>query len=457
MSHRIQVLFVSVFILFFLVTASFIVAKTLGYDVNLRTGELQNISTVRVDTNPSGAAITLNQTLLSLRTPTELTIAQDAVASITVSKDGFLSQTWDLNSLPNQNSYTRLENVFLLPINTRIVHTFNNNETQQLILNENTILYAKNNVWYTSLFSPGAVSTNAIPIINSAALSPAVSPTIVSLDETHHWFPQQNLILIRTQNIWTFYPIVLSEPIIQVISLGDTQVMLLTASKNMWIKDLKIDAPARLWETNISSAVGTVSPAGVWITQSNALYRFDPDQIAAEFVDANHLFAQDSRVVLAPGSLTVYPFFQGFVVHSGTSLWYLSENDKSNWKLLADDAVLATVSNRGVYWVSKNGQLLVQQFEQNNRRILTKSIPFSASIGDSMEYSLQWKRLIWRTQSGVYSVFHDTQVVDERIVDWTIQRWIDNGVGCNKKIFDFRLFCIQANTLKSYENKELFF
>jgi len=457
MSHRIQVLFVSVFILFFLITASFIVAKTLGYDVNLRTGSLQNVSTVRVDTNPSGAAITLNNTLLSLKTPAELTIAQDAVATITVSKDGFIPQTWDLNSLPNQNSYTRLENIFLLPINTRAVHTFNPGETQQFILNENTILYAKNNLWYTSLFSPGAVSSSATPVINSAALSTTTKPTIVSLDESHHWLPQQKLMIIKSQNIWTLYVVELSEPIIQVISLGDTQVMLLTTGKNLWIKDLKTDTPARLWDTNISSVVGTVSPAGVWITQSNVLFRFNPSQIAAEFVDENHVFARDPLITLAVGSLTVYPFFQGFVVHSGTYLWYVGENDKAHWKLLADDALLATVSSRGVYWVTNSGQLLVQQFEQNNRRVLTQNIPFSAADADSMEYSSQWRRLIWRTQSGVYSVFHDTQVIDERIVDWTIQRWIEDGAGCSRKITDYRLFCIQGNTLKSYENKELFF
>jgi hypothetical protein len=454
MSIRSRVILLSIFFLLFLTGSVFIVFNSLGYTFDVKTGTIKNNFTISVKTIPSQAKVALSGFDKTFETPFDISINDKTNTEVTISKENFATDTFSLNSPADKNSFINLEKIFLAPTKSEII--FSSTAQENSLLSGKYLLSYTNGVAYVKSIEQGGIkdSQETVSSIEKKL------PTILNWKKlSENYFINADFLLYRTGSGWVLEkPTFLSNEYKQVLFTSNGNFLILRSSGVLELvktSSKEIEGVAK----NISFIYQDEFTKQIWVLDSEGIYRWDDDRFeykkeSRKIIDLTTISKLASLKDL--NTFKVANFYSGKIVFLDNKLWFISDFDQQNPTLISDYVSVFTTSSvnysTNLFWVnSQSGELYVQNFELNYRKILS-TITNTQQI--KLVYNERWKRMIVYQENMVSTFPFEINNNNQYITSYKLNPWLEKQTCLDN--YEFDQFCLKGSEVVNYTNKVLF-
>lgn len=454
-SNQRQTLF-TIFAIFFIVLLPFIIILSLGYGIDIKKGSVSNNLTVKIQTFPRNADIIIGDT--KFQTPSELSIEAGKQVTLTIQKENYFSENFELISIPNQNSTARIEGLWLLPKEPEASFAIDDILN---ILDKNYLLLEKNGNYGIANYTFAGIRNEFVKIDNPDKVTVKKGTWQVLLQNIF-WEQDQNIILHQKNNSqWEFINLkVFPQDFVSVVSLNKNQVLLLDSESNLWYLNLDTKIITFL-ETRIQGLAFTESPDMVWVLQNDTIFRFDRggiDPLNINFTQNQFSSSKSiynaSRLVDSKNlnNFVTKNLFLGLVFKIGNSAIYIPDSNKETHSLITTDLKSLGTSGSSIFWLDLQDNLhtynlLIDQ----ERSIDLPKLDYKNNSEVVLSYYSGWKRLFIYTQDQVVTIWIDLDVNNDSILNYKPFLWLENQ-SCFGSINNNYQFCNKDNGLVLYKN-----
>ncbi len=470
MLQRYRALIFTLFSILFVVTLPFLVVYSLGYNLNFESQTVNNSLTVSIDTIPRGAIIEANS--VRHRTPLELKIIEDRLTKLDIDSSSFLSESVILSHSKDYNSTAKLNELWLLPIDETAQYELEEGRVITF-LSDSQVLIQKESGYYVQGFSFGGYQGKQSKVnLNPNLINKIASDEWSSLGKDKFWQKEQNYFLFNNLilNSWELFDFkILPFEVISVASYSNNQLLLLDKEGSLWLFD-SLTKNFFFLENNIYGLNFIDSPQSIWILSRSYIYRLLPLTNSAnpqDFDLQTFIYSGVQNIFDLTKDLSldnlehfqVKSVFLGTVFKIGTNLIYIPDSNKNSLEFVATNVRFLGTDNSTVFWITMDNnffaynffQKKMQNFESLNNFLSQESIK---DLELQIFYYKPWRRIFIYSNSQIASIWYDTDILNEAIIYYKPNLWIDNKT-CLSKILDNYQFCFVDNQLTTYKNNSL--
>ncbi len=425
--------FYYIFTSFFILTVPFLVFLSFGYNINLEKIEFQSELSVDIQTYPIGASVAIGDQ--KLITPTELRLNQNGNYNISVGKEGFKNESFNLFKKENETNYINLKNLWLLPSNplevlapdnyyatnsqlklsqsTKSTQNSQSESTQSSSLsssitskieqlnfldNGQSIVKFDNDYYVQKfnfksmvgepivisdkLFSAKNLNTKLLEPSNIPKLEQAIKNNFDKLDENSYY--SNNLILTKKSN--QYFLINLDNYNLNakfVAKKSSSEYIILDNNSSLWLYDINTDKTSFV-DKGFDEASLAVATNSIFLTKKDKIFKIPATQISKETQIDLFLFRENKQFLKSIDSsndikneLITESIFQGYIIQNNGKLWFMDDtnpNDKKNSELIAKNVLKTTTQKDSAFWIDSNGDLMEHNFFYKNERKLASGI-----------------------------------------------------------------------------------
>lgn len=460
MSRKIRTLIFLLFTLVFLSVSTIIVIKTLGYRVDFAASKLSHANIIDIKTNPSQANIqfNINDIQTNKTSPYQLETNDGVKVKIKISKDGFFDENMEVYGNKNENNYTRLTDIYLMPAQPTTISKNTNPEELLTLLDQNQLIKTKENKLYISSYTKNEVLNNdELITIKNTDIQTVIralknNNNILNFDNTFY-FCDQRILLTKINNEWLIYQLQnLVGAYSNIVVKNSSIFYLLDSDKKLWQYNL-LNNEKQFVDSNVTSIAQSVSPKLIWFVKDSVIYSTELDTFNG--VDNNNKYTDLTKYNLSWNRLKVVQFYQGFIIQVDQQLFYIQDFRKDNPIMIASDVKTFTKSDQTLYWIDINNSSKYWNFLYGFRKeITTFDLLNSEDISDFV-YSKDLKRVLVFTKNSVLSIWNLNNSENKNLINVQPINWISNQ-SCLTNINDFSITCLQDSQLiQTYQNKQL--
>ena len=474
----------------FLIMAPLIILISLGYNFN--SGKLKNSLQVKVETYPISAKVFLNNRITSANTPTDIAITQSGQSKINIVKEGYLDETFWVNSRAGQNLNTNLTQLKLLQSSGRVISTTNSDQESVTIV-DNNLVWVENKSddqkLYIQKFNANQLNSQPIQIqaINQLPIIQKANLKFEVVGEEAFFDSGNQIIIFLSKDTWKAISLDSSlsaetlaiNQIIkkadQVVSLLQDMILIRDTKNNLWELNLteSKNYKIKLLDQGISNIYYNVKSKNSWFLTQDKLYRIN----GTSFSNQNNVLYLQTPKLLFTGSdkleyLTVSNFIQGVIIQVNNQLYYHNDSSKNNLSVISSDfknVINHTIFEDTLFWISQlpesqvslqswnfntNYQSRLGKFKPKNKEKMTYNDIF-------LDYSSKWSRLIIFENDVVSSLWYNKSSINHNIIDYSLVPWVNDQ--CYPKVVEQNVFCLFRGLvdkskiqLQVYENNNLF-
>ncbi len=470
--------------------APLIILISLGYNFN--SGKLKNSLQVKVETYPISAKVFLNNRITSANTPTDIAITQSGQSKINIVKEGYLDETFWVNSRAGQNLNTNLTQLKLLQSSGRVISTTNSDQESVTIV-DNNLVWVENKSddqkLYIQKFNANQLNSQPIQIqaINQLPIIQKANLKFEVVGEEAFFDSGNQIIIFLSKDTWKAISLDSSlsaetlaiNQIIkkadQVVSLLQDMILIRDTKNNLWELNLteSKNYKIKLLDQGISNIYYNVKSKNSWFLTQDKLYRIN----GTSFSNQNNVLYLQTPKLLFTGSdkleyLTVSNFIQGVIIQVNNQLYYHNDSSKNNLSVISSDfknVINHTIFEDTLFWISQlpesqvslqswnfntNYQSRLGKFKPKNKEKMTYNDIF-------LDYSSKWSRLIIFENDVVSSLWYNKSSINHNIIDYSLVPWVNDQ--CYPKVVEQNVFCLFRGLvdkskiqLQVYENNNLF-
>jgi PEGA domain len=447
-----------------------------GYSLNFKSTEIKNSITIKADTIPRGASVTINNNQPAT-TPSEITTADTGPLNIKIEKPQYLSETFLAIQENQQNSFADLTSLWLLPETASVQTssavspipktTLNN----QVISESQTLVeFSANNKTNLGILDFGIggkvgdvqpIST-AVIIGGKSIIDPELNANIKNklLDKTQEFkkigndlFFKNNIILIRKNGYWLGRD--LDRNILKaqdIARINGTSIAILDQNKNLWVYNIETEL-SRFIDTGFTKMKTLSTPSTIWLWKKDTIYRLEPADILADnLLIHKYEYLKNSIVESESGkTFDVQNLYQGIAIQTGRYMFYVPDFKRNQWQVVSSNVFSIATLNETAVWLDSDKNLFIKNYANEN----VKNIAQNVDLTDKIAYSEGWKRVMVYYPTMVKSIWFNKDVINSTIKTYAVQNWIQDQK-CFPKIVDRVQYCIKEGELKIYKNNNLF-
>jgi hypothetical protein len=442
---------VLVYILFFIGFAGFLLINSFGYRLNTTKRVIENSASVYIKTAPSGAAIVTNPGNRTTISNADLTLSNAGEISISLSKEGYATDKFNLYYSGLTNSATFLDRIYLMPTSSSTIAEYPSASKPLVFLSPTQLITQKNNSWYIDTISTvGITGTN---LIQTTGGLPTELPNFKPIGDQIFWDSKLNLVLAEQAGSWNLYQLQnLGFKVISAVA-NQQKLLLYTDTKELWEWNYKT-SPVFV-DSEVSGLTYTETPRTIWLWKNNWINTINlSNPISVQINQKSSQVVDDIFLTSTNYPFVIKQVYQGFVYLLGTDLYYRGDFENANFTLLDSDVLVFTSTNDSVYWSTSKQQLVFSNIRTQNRKLLT-NYPEISSIS-SLLYDDYWSRLMIILPTKTDTIWHDNNRENQTITQYVVTPWLANST-CTKSSSLGSVYCINQNTIQIYINRNLLF
>ena len=172
---------VILYTLFFVGFATFLLINSFGYRFNTTKRVIENSASIYVKTAPSGATIVTNPGNRVTTSSADLTLSNAGEISLTISKEGYLNDRFNLYYSGLTNSATFLDSIYLLPKTSTVVTEYPKTTNLIAFLSPTQLITKKNNTWYIDTIN--AVGVSGTSLVQNTGVLPQEIPSFIPIGD----------------------------------------------------------------------------------------------------------------------------------------------------------------------------------------------------------------------------------------------------------------------------------
>ena len=497
--------FFIIFAIFFVICLPFMVILSLGYSINTKNSQLRNSLSIKINTIPQQANITINDELKS-KSPSDLSVPENQNLDLKVQLDGFATQQFKLASENDSNSMIDLSGLWLLPLKNDKINGPDFDTIS--IINENLAITQskkpieiESTVESTLSLSNSSSSASSISVSSASALStvttqkpsfiqsfglsgfdsapqlivsqdklnaksnslPQLEQSLVNklTDKTTKWlkisnsgFFANNTLLLKREGFWQI--IDLSKFNINVskaLKIDDNHLLFLDNQKKLWVFDSD-NLDLKFIDQNVDNIISSGSPNKIWLWRYNSIFKFNPSDLlnASNFDWNKGLFLKNGLIGDEVGGVfDIQNVFQGTAIQIGKYIFYVPDYRDSQWQLLTTNTKLFATENETLFWLDNDNNLTSFNLYNNSKKLIT-TLPV---LPESMGFVKDWNRLVFYSTNSVSSIWFNKEIVNNGVKSYYLNTWIENQQ-CFHKVINKAQYCVNNGNLVVYKNNLLF-
>jgi hypothetical protein len=491
-----KVIFIIVTILF-IVILPLAILFSMGYSLNFQKPYLLDYSlTANIETFPLAANIDINDQPTNISTPATINFTNNSnnsrINKISIKKEGYLSETFNIYTSINQNANVRITDLWLLDKDGKNINKNSNGSKQEYLLPNVLLQKDQNDTYFAHSYGIGGFDGDRQQIKTENKIENIDGLWQPLGENTYFNFTHANLLykingqwyLLNLQQSWSV-PATLDANknsdskntilLNKIFELGvkntllfkPNQILLLGHNKQLWYLDI-LNRNLTLIQDNISDISTTNDNKFAWLRIDDSLYRMN---LNGEIKDLYNklIFSSDILTQLDVNcakvkelydkrfcNTEVLPFFQGNIVRIGEQLIFISDINPNRWIYLTNDVVSATTFEDTIFWINKTGGIYSWNFNLEKSVFLGKVGLDNTKEVTTLRYNSNWKRLLIYNQTKVTSVWFDKYLLNDNLISYYPQIWHEDKQ-CLNQIYDKVQYCLYKDgTFKVYQNFNLF-
>ena len=451
-------IFFRLYTVFFLIITPFIVVYSLGYNFDLNSRMLVTNLIVNISTLPSGSDVQLGEDTFT--TPLDLRLSSSAAQPITISEQGYASESLVVWSDLHQNSNVNLKNLVLLPQESETITSFSSATNFLNFLPGNKILYAVGDILFLQDYSLSSIGS-PITIVSELKAEDFSTGNWESLQLNYYWNHTTGTLLYLDPVSTTWQAMNLQSIVLQATDIA-------RVSSNRF---LIIDELSNLYSWEPSSSQISFLDSGyfgvearpqsdsVWLSRSNGLARINKNRLNYENILASRdtylIPFEQSTSLNTPVDLQVsHRAYRGTIVRAGSDLFYIADNNPGVINTISRTARLHTIYNNAVFYSTATGALQMYDFDQDRQKNLalvkdTQSLQY-------LTYDPSLKRLLMYSGDGVQAIWVEPQEIAPNIISHPRSTWVDTNYTCQRYISNRSLVCFSRGELMRFTNLRRF-
>ena len=446
----------------FIVLVPFLIVYSLGYNIQLNQKTLENSFTVRVDTLPFGAEIRANNKKLA-NSPADLQTSPKNYIFLDITKENYVSESFELKGDPKNNTGARVNNLWMLPKTPIVTKEASNRDKQISIIDKYLISYnQRQNQYFVTALRPdlSTFETKDITLNNIDKIGTSFSKTdsFCYLDS----ITQQSFLNFEDSRMlidWT-KPLTNKESKL-IFPFKSLKSQTCLNSQNIWL----LDTQNQLWRYNaisntiifvdnqIDSLNMDLQTKYIWLRKSDIIYRVggnNPESFGVADIYLRNIFLKSESDTIS----NISTIFQGVSLLSGSNLIVIYDNDKSI-QYISRNAKVSVSSDNAIFWLDTDNNLFVWNFilKQNLRlgtiNLQTGEVPTIVYNNESKRVFIYIKQT--NGQTTIHSVWYNKDVLNDYIVKYSYITWLNDLDSASNEIHDKYQYTLKNNKLEVYK------
>jgi hypothetical protein len=381
----------------------------------------------------------------------DIKILEGVNTEISITKNGYKTEFWNLSTPVNQNSFLSFDPLFLMPekgIEFKSEYNIIN------IIDKNLAIGMKNDKYYVVSFDFSGISNHYLIEGNLD-----FTETPIKLDDKSYFFPKSRIIISNENDKYKVTN--LSKLFIadnKVLKTSDDSLIILTKDNKLFNYNLKTDVLKYLREGcyDISNFKNNNV---AYIMCDNGIFKIDRGSVVSQdlFID-NKIFYY-SPIKTAINSNIVNNKFEILNTQSGVAMLYngtlfINQEGVREWKAISSNIKQSVVIDNKILFLDEDFNLkMVDIYEQYIYYITT--FVNNKEEGNKLYYSNDWSRAILYSNSSVQSIFLNknfipnlptTPIIYSKPIEWINQQ------RCYPEVVEKTQFCLSNNLIIQYRN-----
>ncbi|MGL4759536.1 MAG: hypothetical protein ACRCXZ_09455 [Patescibacteria group bacterium] len=415
--------------------------------------EVTPTTTLKVNTIPSLSTIKIGGKQVN-SIAADIKIIENTDTSISVEKDGFMSENWNLYT-KTENSLIDLDPLYLLPNKPNI---YNSQYSIFNIVDTNLVLAEKDSAIYAIQFDFGGLKEPK-KIDTKKEL---VDTKSIKIDSKTIYFPSSQSVLLIEDNSFKILNInqILAKP--KFVSKINNNLLLIINENNQ-LYSYNINTKELTFQFFPAYSIQSYEDNNsIFILTNLGILKFDRGSAISpdNFLSSKAMF----KLPLEAINNNLYKSQQkndfGLkIINNGTLLkynsnLYLNQEGVKEWKLIKENIKDFINNDSRIIFLAEDHKLFVLNvYEQQLYLIgqLNKDINESTKL----RYIPQWRRIFYYSENKIQSIFYDKDFLPNNPASPTILSqpltWLENQ-NCFQNVLENSQFCIHENKLKQYKN-----
>ena len=462
MQSKSRRIIIVVLVLAFVVLTPFIIIYSLGYNLNFEQKNLQNSFSIQVDTLPYAASVTANNKFIS-GTPANLQTSSQNYIYLNVSKENYWSENFELKGSNNDNSSTRLINLWLLPKKPIVSKDLSNTAKKYTLIGQNLISFDLSTKQYLiNSLSPD------LSLINSQNISnlnlSELKSNFQKIDNFCYFNSQASQGLLNFPNNkylidWTkpiASPVPTSFPFAKVnsqVCVSNNLVWVLDDKNQLWQFNTQTQTISFL-DNEIEALTFDSSTKSIWLKKQDTLFQL-PQGGDLNIQSPNNKYLSNLSLINSSGALTkVTSLFQGISLLNGTELIVIYDKDKSIQHISSNAKAMFSYDNI-IFWLDTQNNLFAWNFTLK-QNILISRLDLGIKDTQTLFYDNDSKRLMLYNQNtkgkfDLYSFWYNKEISNNNIVTYSKIKWFEDINGLIPSTSDKYQFVYQNDRLEVYK------
>ncbi len=430
-----------------------IIVLSSGNTVN-QSNNIINSSTIKVNALPAFSNIKIGDSNINT-VNSDIKILENTATTISVEKENFLKETWDLFSPKGINTLVNLDPVYLLPAKPIEIQSEYN---------------IKNILDFTLTVSEKDAKTYLLPYDISSFKTPIpldvsyekISSRPIKLDTRTFFFPNSKCVIYNLNEKYFALDLnTLLTDITYVTKINDNSLLL--NNKNRDLYQYNLESKELKFITNDTYSIQTLEESNsVFVLTEQGIFKIDRGAVLTQdyFQSSKVSFRNQIEGI----NKTLYQsqdkndfgikFLNNATILKFNKNLYVNQEGIKEWKLLAKNINQFTTSDSKVFYLDENYNLMsLDVYEQ--QLFYVGSFKKEDSLDSKLYYSPDWNRILFYSNNIIQSLYYNknhiptlpsSPILYNQKNDWLLNHY------CYAGIVEKSQFCIQDNKLKIYRN-----